>query len=499
MPVSWRHRVVPPRQAGEQPPPWYRYAHIPLAVVGLIGLSHDGLTFALLTTAVLAIEWPLCLGLAEGVEAYLPVAWTSAAAAYLLGIAILPVYWVASLIGFGLIMTLDRRGSLRAVGIAAESVKRYRGESYAPNSAVDGDLRHSLNMGDCAVRALVASAAQAVGAPLVATILVGEAAVVFWHTRAPVPGRMAPARMRARLARALGSDVLIAIDLLQMLMTGLLLLAYAQTGMWGFAATSVATVSLHAVLKHLNDTRIESESRRQELLDMREELDRRQRLAAIGQTASTVFHQLGRHHGAIGMYAHLLQHIGADESGASTAAREHGTRIAASVAEANRVMDGLLRFGQDRTLNLYPHALDDIIGEAVDETAQRASAARVVIQRAAAPTIELVADKHKLKQALGNVLDNAIDASTAGGIVELDSSVDDATVTITVRDHGAGMAGTMRDRLFTPFSTTKPNGIGLGLVLAKELVEAHGGRLTWHEAQPGVAFTLMLPLTAVAR
>jgi phosphoglycerate-specific signal transduction histidine kinase len=77
------------------------------------------------------------------------------------------------------------------------------------------------------------------------------------------------------------------------------------------------------------------------------ELDRRQRLATIGQTAATVFHQVGRHHGAIGMYAHL---VGRSATIDRQVVREHATRILTSVEEANRVIDELLRFSQDRAL-----------------------------------------------------------------------------------------------------------------------------------------------------
>ena len=85
---------------------------------------------------------------------------------------------------------------------------------------------------------------------------------------------------------------------------------------------------------------------------MQGELDRRQRLATIGQTAATVFHQVGRHHGAIGMYAHLL---GRSVPAERHVVRAHAARILTSVDEANRVIEELLRFGQDRALNLYPH------------------------------------------------------------------------------------------------------------------------------------------------
>jgi C4-dicarboxylate-specific signal transduction histidine kinase len=79
--------------------------------------------------------------------------------------------------------------------------------------------------------------------------------------------------------------------------------------------------------------------------------------------------------------------------------------------------------------------------------------------------------------------------------VDIESSADDGVVRIVVRDHGAGIPPEIRERLFTPFATTKPDGIGLGLVLARELVQAHGGTLEWQAADPGATFVVELPRT----
>ena len=82
----------------------------------------------------------------------MPVMWTSAAAAYLLGPAILPVFWVAAILGFALTVLLDSAGVVRAVGLAEESARRWRGQSFVLDSVADGDIRHSCNMAEHAVR-----------------------------------------------------------------------------------------------------------------------------------------------------------------------------------------------------------------------------------------------------------------------------------------------------------------------------------------------------------
>jgi signal transduction histidine kinase len=486
VPVSWTARIAPPGVRFS----WLRWAHIPLAVIGLGWIEPAAWPRYLLVTAVLAAEWPFCIRLTQGVEVYMPAMWTSAAAAYVLGPAILPVFWVASLFGFVLIVVLDGVGLVPAVGLAAESAKRYRGEPFALDSVADGDIRHSLALSEHAVRVAMIAVCQAAALPLPALILVAETTTVAWRHMAPIPGRMAPARAWTRMAQALGPDMPLATVLLHGVMVGYLVVAWERSGMTGFAAASLSTLPLHAILKRLNDTRLESERRRADLLAARDELERRQRLATIGQTAATVFHQVSRHHGAIGMYAHLL-----GRSSDAGAVREHAARILTSVDEANRVIEELLRFGQDRALNLYPHSVRQLVEECVADDAPRAAARGVAVVLGSAPDVVVSLDKHKVKQAIGNLLDNAIAASQPGMRVDVESSADDGVVRIVVRDHGAGIAPEIRDRLFTPFATTKPDGIGLGLVLARELVQAHGGTLEWRAAAPGTTFVVELPRT----
>jgi signal transduction histidine kinase len=446
------------------------------------------------------VTWPFCIRLTEGVEIYLPVTWTSAAAAYVLGPAVLPVYWIAALLGFVLIVLLDGAAVVPATGLAAESARRYRAEPYAAESIVDGDLRHSLSLSEHAVRVAAAAGARAAGLSMLGSVFVAEAAVGLWLRMAPVPGRMAPARTRARLAAALGHDMPAATALLHVVIVCFLLLSHARGGTPAFAAASLSTLALHAILKRLNDTRLESERRRTELVAMQDELDRRQRLAAIGQTASGVFHQIARHHGAIGMYAHLLARgpradgEPADVGRWEGTVRDHAGRIATSVGEANRVIDELLRFGQDRALALYPQPLDALVRSCVAECEPRARARGVAVTVAVPSEVTVTLDSHKIKQALGNLLDNAIDATPAGGPIEVAAGLEGGSLRIAVRDRGPGVAAEIQPRLFIPFCTTKAHGTGLGLALARELVEAHGGRLDWESAAGGAVFTITLPL-----
>lgn len=466
-----------------------------MAAVGLFWIEPHDWPRYLVCTALLTVLWPFCLRLGEGTDIHLPISWTSCAAAYVLGPAVLPVYWCASLLGFVLVVALDRAGLVPAVGLAADSIRRYRGQPFELDSVVDGELRHTVLLLENGVRAAIAAALPAV--PAVGLVLVGEAAVALLDGLLPIPGRMAPRKVRERLANAIGADMEIAAQLLRGTMTCFLVVAWRHGALPGFVAASLATILFHALLKRLADTLLESEAHRARLARMHDELERGERLALIGRTASTVFHQLGRQHGTIGMYAHLLARgpDGADPAAWARSAESHGARIAATLGEANRVIDELLRFAQDRSLNLYPHPVDAVVAECVDEVRGRAERAGVQLAVVPGPAIEAVLDKHKVKQALGNLLDNAIEASPPGARVEVRTRRENGHVHVAVRDHGGGIPPEVRERLGTPFCTTKPDGIGLGLALARELVEAHGGTLAFRDATPGAELELALPLS----
>jgi two-component system sensor histidine kinase FlrB len=94
-----------------------------------------------------------------------------------------------------------------------------------------------------------------------------------------------------------------------------------------------------------------------------------------------------------------------------------------------------------------------------------------------------------------NLLENALQASSAGANVRLDATVDGAYVRIAVTDVGAGMSAPVRERLFQPFFTTRPEGTGLGLAIVRSVIEAHGGEVSV-QSSPGAGsmFSVRLPV-----
>ena len=110
------------------------------------------------------------------------------------------------------------------------------------------------------------------------------------------------------------------------------------------------------------------------------------------------------------------------------------------------------------------------------------------------PVPELEFDSGQIHQVLLNLMLNAVQACSEGGSVRVEFSSDERTVTVTVTDTGKGISPAVLPNIFRPFFTTKGNGTGLGLSLARRIVEDHGGRMeATSELGKGSQFTLILP------
>lgn len=109
------------------------------------------------------------------------------------------------------------------------------------------------------------------------------------------------------------------------------------------------------------------------------------------------------------------------------------------------------------------------------------------------PKVE--ADPDKIHRVLQNIIANAVQASPEGETIKIATAANGNTITIEVKDHGAGIIQQHKESAFHPFFTTKKSGTGLGLGVAKKITEAHGGKIYFNSNQnePGVTFVVELP------
>jgi signal transduction histidine kinase len=281
----------------------------------------------------------------------------------------------------------------------------------------------------------------------------------------------------------------------------LVVYGYRTHGLLGASVWSLAALGLHFVLRRLNDRRVRVEEQNRHLEDLQRELAHRERLSAIGKMSSVVSHQILQQLGVIGLYADLIGH--ADENGAPAErlerARVNARAIEQALDSVNGVLRDLLVFSRDQRLNVYEHALATVVDEAI-ESCRPAAAARTIALRTDVPAdLRLSLDKLKIRQALANLVRNAIEASPTTGEVAVRATAVDGWVEVAVADRGPGIAADERDAVFAPFFTTKEQGTGLGLAIAREFVRAHGGDLRLADTPgPGATFVVRLPCGGAA-
>jgi signal transduction histidine kinase len=153
-----------------------------------------------------------------------------------------------------------------------------------------------------------------------------------------------------------------------------------------------------------------------------------------------------------------------------------------------------------RRLSLEALELKDVVLVAISEARQDALEKGVKIALSIPDGLPRVrADFAEFKHALSNILDNAIKFNREGGRVDIKAEAKGGLVEVTVRDTGIGIGGEHLEKVFDRFyqvdttTTRRYSGTGMGLAVAKEIVEAHGGRI-WAESKPGGGSTFHLTL-----
>jgi len=246
---------------------------------------------------------------------------------------------------------------------------------------------------------------------------------------------------------------------------------------------------------------------RLEQLEERERL--RDRLAALGEMAATIAHEVKNPLAGIKVMAGLLKRRLAGAADAEDLLND----IINEAKMADAIVLEILEFVRPLRLEVEPLSVPRLLHDALRLAQNRSGPNEITVVidvDAAVPEIE--ADGAQLRQLFTNLLTNAFDAlDTAGHVrvearlkaAELDPDSTECTslprmVEICVRDNGPGIPEDLRDRVFSPFFTTKAKGSGLGLAIVRKIVDAHEGRIDLVADNAGTCFRVTLPVT-VAR
>jgi two-component system, NtrC family, sensor histidine kinase HydH len=222
-----------------------------------------------------------------------------------------------------------------------------------------------------------------------------------------------------------------------------------------------------------------------------EQMKRAERLFAVGQLAAGLAHELRNPLWSVTGAAGILQRNATLEP----KHRECIEIIQKESQRLNRLLTEFLDFARPRPPQYQSIHIDTLFDSVLQLAAHAVNRKTVSLRKEAPATLPpLQGDPEMLKQMLLNLLINAIQAMPDGGEVLLSAGVQDRKVVIRVRDEGCGIAAEVRDKIFDPFFTTKDGGTGLGLAVAHQIVEQHGGMLRVDANEDrGMTFTALLP------
>jgi len=218
-----------------------------------------------------------------------------------------------------------------------------------------------------------------------------------------------------------------------------------------------------------------------ELAAKNQELRRRERLAALGEMAAGLAHEVRNPLGGIALSANKLER----ELSNMPSAKSTASRISNAVRDLDRLVAEILDFAQEDRLERSEQMLGDLLQHVVTQVEPRAEANGATVEVTChPPDMRLNCDPHRLGRVLLNLVLNGLQAAGADGRVRMAARKTDSFIELEVTDNGPGISPEHLDRIFNPFFTTKSTGTGLGLAIAHRIVEAHGWTLRASN-QPG--------------
>jgi len=246
-------------------------------------------------------------------------------------------------------------------------------------------------------------------------------------------------------------------------------------------------------------------ARTRELFDAQEDLVRKEKLAILGQMSGSVGHELRNPLGVMSNAIYFLKMVLAD---ADDTTKEYLEIIKHEIDNSLRIITDLLDFARTKAPQIQAVTARVLVDESLGRCTLPDTIALQTEIQDSLPLLKI--DPLQMGQVLTNFITNAVQAMPEGGVLRVTARLAGAIqepilqnskevtgdfIQISVTDTGEGISAENMKKLFQPLFTTKPKGIGLGLVVCKNLVEANGGRIEV-ESDPGkgTTFTVVLPL-----
>jgi signal transduction histidine kinase len=216
------------------------------------------------------------------------------------------------------------------------------------------------------------------------------------------------------------------------------------------------------------------------------------RLAALGEMSAVVAHEIRNPIAGIAAGVEYLS----KNTPEGSPHRQDMAMILGEIERVNRILEDILSVARPFQLKLSSQAIPDIIEHVLHRYQSSIEKKGVHVVRRLAPGLpNVIVDRERMEQALTNLVLNAIEVMPTGGTLGIGLYANDRWLTTTVSDTGPGISLDVQHRIFEPFFTTKTRGTGLGLAVARRVIEEHGGVIEVSSNMgQGTKFTILLPL-----
>lgn len=228
----------------------------------------------------------------------------------------------------------------------------------------------------------------------------------------------------------------------------------------------------------------------EDLRKSQEDLTRAAKLAVVGELAATMSHEVRTPLGIVRSSAQILMR----EQGLTAEGREVCGFILSETERMSRLITTLLDSGRVRTPEMHPADLVVVAKQTITMLSAQAHKANVAISVTGNPSLCSNCDREQIIQVLLNLILNAIQIVTGNGQIEIHLYSDQGDAVIEIADNGPGIPPGSHERIFDPFFSKRPGGIGLGLTVVRQIIEAHHGSIMTATSHLGGAlFTIRLP------
>ncbi len=238
-----------------------------------------------------------------------------------------------------------------------------------------------------------------------------------------------------------------------------------------------------------------------QLQESQEQLIQAEKLSSLGQMSASIAHEINNPLAGVLVYAQLLAKKLSRDTLTKQVGLEYLAKMASEVDRSSRIIRNLLDFARPSEPKLGDVDINQVIEDALSLVDHQAELRHVKLIKELHPNLPTVyADYDQLRQVLVNLTLNAIQATPSGGQVTVRTlPAENGALKVEVEDTGSGISKANMEKLFTPFFTTKEKGqgVGLGLTVAKSIVEKHCGSIEVEsEEEKGTTFTIHLPAQA---